>query len=138
MSLHHLDTKVARPVLFIIYFWFGILKVFGLSPASTIVYNTFEKTIPIIPFGTFIILFGLFECLIGILFLIPRFTRVAVCLLFAHIAMTLLPLFILTQETWQSFLVPTMEGQYIIKNLLIIALAITVASHIHKTTRVKN
>jgi hypothetical protein len=41
------------------------------------------------------------------------------------------PLVLLTEETWQSFLVPTLEGQYIIKNLVIISTAIGIASHLH-------
>jgi uncharacterized membrane protein YkgB len=44
---------------------------------------------------------------------------------------TFLPLFILPQETWSGFLVPTLEGQYIIKNLVLIAAAIGIAAHLH-------
>ena len=41
------------------------------------------------------------------------------------------PLVLLPSETWQSFFVPTLEGQYIIKNLVIIAAAIGIAAHLH-------
>ena len=51
-------------------------------------------------------------------------------LLFPHIVMTALPLFFLTGVTWQTNFVPTLEGQYIIKNLLIIALAISLAARL--------
>jgi uncharacterized membrane protein YkgB len=44
---------------------------------------------------------------------------------------TFMPLVLLTTETWTGFLVPTLEGQYIIKNLVIIAAAIGIASHLH-------
>jgi uncharacterized membrane protein YkgB len=44
---------------------------------------------------------------------------------------TVMPLFMLPSATWSAFLVPTMEGQYIIKNILIIAAAIVVAAHVH-------
>ena len=64
---------VARFGLFVIFFWFGILKVLGMSPASPLVAELFAKTIPFMSFGTFIILFGLFECLIGVLFAIRGF-----------------------------------------------------------------
>jgi uncharacterized membrane protein YkgB len=38
------------------------------------------------------------------------------------------PLVLVPEYTWQSFLVPTLEGQYIIKNMVIIAVAIGIAS----------
>jgi uncharacterized membrane protein YkgB len=41
------------------------------------------------------------------------------------------PLYFLPSETWTGFMVPTLEGQYIIKNLLIIAAAVGVAAHLH-------
>jgi uncharacterized membrane protein YkgB len=42
------------------------------------------------------------------------------------------PLVILPNETWQKTLVPTLEGQYIIKNLVIIALALVIGAHLSK------
>ena len=93
--------------------------------------NLFTETIPFMDFHTFYIAFGLFECLIGILFLIKGMERVVIPLLFLHIFTTLGPLVLLPGETWQSFMVPTLEGQYIIKNLVIIATAIGIAAHLH-------
>jgi len=124
------SIPVARFSLFVVFFWFGILKVIGLSPASSLVQNLFEQTVGFMSFGTFIILFGLFECLIGILFVIPGLERVVIPLLFLHMVTTFMPLFVLPAVTWSGFLVPTLEGQYIIKNLLIIAAAIGIASHL--------
>ncbi len=82
-------------------------------------------------FDTFIILFGLFECLIGILFIFPNLVRVVIPLLFLHMITTFMPLFLLPEVTWSGFLVPTLEGQYIIKNLVIIATAVAIAAHLH-------
>jgi uncharacterized membrane protein YkgB len=126
-----LSVPVARIGLFIVFFWFGILKVLDLSPASPLVQNLFEHTMPIMPFGTFMVLFGLFECVIGILFLIRGAERIVIPLLFIHMITTILPLFVLTEVTWSGFLTPTLEGQYIIKNVVIIAAAIGIASHVH-------
>lgn len=120
----------ARVAVFILYFWFGILKVLGLSPANPLVQNLMEKTLPFMTFSTFIILFGLFEMLIGILFLIPRLERVVIPLLAFHMATTVMPLVLLPTVAWSGFMVPTMEGQYIIKNILIIAVAIGIAARI--------
>ncbi len=128
---HRISIPFARFSLFVIFFWFGILKVIGLSPASPLVQNLFEQTISFMSFSTFIILFGLFECLIGILFIIRGFERIASSLLLLHMITTFLPLFILPNVTWGGFLIPTLEGQYIIKNLVIMAVAIGIVSHLH-------
>lgn len=130
-----ISMPIARVGLFVIFFWFGILKVFGLSPASGIVENLFNHTFPFMSFGTFLILFGLFECLIGILFLIRGAERVVIPLLFIHMITTFGPLFLLPQETWNGFLIPTLEGQYIIKNLVVIATAIGIAANLQPISK---
>jgi uncharacterized membrane protein YkgB len=122
---------LARFGLFVVFFWFGILKVIGLSPASGVVQRLFEHTIHFMNFPTFLVIFGVFECVIGILFLIRGCERVVIPLLFIHMVTTFGPLVYLPSETWQKFMVPTLEGQYIIKNLVIIAAAIGIAAHVH-------
>lgn len=121
---------VARFGLFVVFFWFGALKVLGLSPASGVVARLFESTIPFMSFDAFLILFGLFECLIGVLFIIKGAERFVIPLLFIHMITTFGPLVFLPSETWSAFMVPTLEGQYIIKNLVIIATAIGVAAKV--------
>jgi uncharacterized membrane protein YkgB len=123
-------VPMARFGLFVIFFWFGALKVVGLSPASALVEKLFQQTIPFMSFGTFIILFGLFECLIGVLFLIKGLERVVLPLLLLHMITTFMPLFLLPAVTWSGFLVPTLEGQYIIKNLVVIAAAMSIAANV--------
>jgi uncharacterized membrane protein YphA (DoxX/SURF4 family) len=121
------SERISRLALFIIYFWFGALKVFELSPASPMVLTLCEKTLPFIAPETFLVLFGLFEMIVGVLFLIPRFQKPAIILLALHLTTTFMPLVVLPSLTWSSAFVPTMEGQYIIKNLLIIALAVNLS-----------
>lgn len=89
-----------------------------------------QKTLPFLSFSTFIILFGIYEMIIGLLFIIPRLERVAIAILIPHIIMTSLPLIFLPGMTWEGFLVPTMEGQYIIKNLVIVALALATGARL--------
>lgn len=122
---------LARLGLFIVFFWFGILKVIGNSPASPMVKTLYEDMFPIIPFSMFIVLFGFLEALIGILFLIKGAERVVIPIMLFHMTTTILPLFLLPEITWTSFMVPTLEGQYIIKNILIIACAIGIATYLH-------
>jgi uncharacterized membrane protein YkgB len=124
------SIPLARVGLFIIFFWFGFLKILGLSPADQLVQNLFEHTVPFMSFSTFLVLFGLFEMLIGVLFLIKGAERLVIPLLFIHMITTFLPLFVLPQDTWSGFLVPTLEGQYIIKNLALIAAAVGIAAQL--------
>jgi uncharacterized membrane protein YkgB len=142
MSLQTIDIKlihffrrvsvpVARFALFVVFFWFGFLKIVNLSPASAVVQQLFENTIPFMSFSVFIILFGIFECVIGILFLIRGAERVVIPMLLIHMITTFGPLVFLPGETWSGVFIPTFEGQYIIKNLVIIASAIGIASHLH-------
>lgn len=127
-----LSIPFARFAIFVVFFWFGLLKVIGESPANPLVSSLLEKTLPFITFDQFILLFGLFEMLIGVVFLIPRLERLAIFLLMAHMVTTVMPLFLLPTVAWQKAWVPTLEGQYIIKNLAIIGLAISIAAHLHR------
>lgn len=133
-----ISVPLARFGLFIIFFWFGMLKVLGLSPASPLVEALFRETIPFMTFATFNVLFGGFEALIGVLFLKRGLERIVIPLLFLHMITTFMPLFLLPQVTWSGFMVPTMEGQYIIKNLVIIAAAVTIAAHLHPLRKSKS
>jgi uncharacterized membrane protein YkgB len=148
MSLASLDASIiqffrrisiqtARVGLFVVFFWFGALKVIGQSPASGLVQSLFERTVPIMPFATFIILFGLYECLIGVLFLIRGAERIVIPLLLLHMITTFLPLMFLPEVTWSGFFVPTLEGQYIIKNLVIIAAAAGIAAQLESLPKRK-
>jgi Predicted membrane protein len=130
VTLRKVTLPVARVAIFVVYFWFGILKVLELSPASPLVIALLDKTMPFMGPETFLICFGVFEVVIGVLFLIPRLGRLALLMLFIHLITTVMPLFLLSSETWSQTMVPTLEGQYIIKNVLIVALAVVVISNL--------
>jgi len=126
-----ISVPFARFSLFIIFFWFGTLKLLDLSPATPLVHTLFDSTLAwLLPFTTFYMLFALFEIIIGILFLVRGTERIVMPLLLIHMITTALPLFVLTGGTFSAPFVPTMEGQYIIKNLALIAAAIGIASHL--------
>jgi len=120
-----------RIAIFVIYVWFGMLKVLGLSPAGSLVHDLFNATIHFMSFDTFYILFAWFEVLIGVMFLVPKFTRYVLPLLLIHMVTTFLPLIFLPGEAWSGFMVLTLPGQYIVKNLVIIAVAMGIAAHTH-------
>lgn len=127
-----ISLPLARFSIFLVYFWFGALKVFcDYGAANPMVVALLDKTMSFIPPALFLIGFGAFEMVIGLTFLIPQLNRIGLVLLTFHLFATITPLILLPHLTWQGFLVPTLEGQYIIKNILIVALAVAILSHTH-------
>lgn len=128
--MRKVQLPFARIALFVVFFWFGVLKVYGASPASPLVEHLLQKTLPFVTFSQFIVFFGIYEMVIGIAFLIPKLERLAIALLAVHMVTTFMPLVLLRETTWQAPFIPTLEGQYIIKNLVIIALAMGIAANL--------
>lgn len=128
----------ARVALFVVFFYFGILKVLGLSPASSLAETLTARTVGLQYFDTLFITLSLVECAIGILFLVPKATRVVVPLLLVHMAVVCAPLALVPDMVWRGFFVPTLEGQYIIKNLVIVAVAVGIAAQTTPIARKKD
>lgn len=119
----HNAEWLGRIAMAIVFFWFGILKILDVSPAAGLVHDLLQMTLPFIPYSFFIIFLGVWEALIGVLFLFPRITKFTLWLMGVQMFTTFGPLLFLPRATWSTFLlVPTLEGQYIIKNLVIIAM----------------
>lgn len=124
MARYSLD--VLRFALGVIFIWFGALKFFpGLSPAEELVRNTIYFFDP----DFFLPILATWEVLIGIGFLSGFFTnklqRATILLLFMQMVGAALPLILLPEVCWTNFpFVLTLEGQYIIKNLVIIGSAL--------------
>lgn len=127
--LRRWHIPLARLALFIVFFWFGVIKVIGLSPATPLAVMLTERTIGAEHFTTLFFILTLLECFIGVLFLLPNATRVVIPLLLLHMVLVCSPLILVSEMTWSGFMIPTLEGQYIIKNAVIVALAIGIASH---------
>ena len=109
---------ILRIGLGIIFFWFGILKFFpGVSPAEELVKNTVYFMDP----DLFLPILAAWETLIGIGLISGKFMRLTLLLLFLQMPGTALPIVILPDVVWNSFpFALTLEGQYIIKNLVLI------------------
>lgn len=115
---------IARIALFVIYFYFGILKVIGLSPADKLAIGFAER----MGLGAYAhelyLALAIIECAIGLLILVPRLTRVAILLMLTHMLVVCAPLVLYPGAVWSSPFVPSLEGQYIIKNAALVALAL--------------
>ena len=123
-------VTLLRYSLGIIYIWFGALKPLGLSPAQELVENTvywFENP------KTFVPILGIWEVVIGITMIIKPLIRVSIILLFIQMPGTFLPSVLFPEVCFTSFpLGLTLEGQYIVKNLIIISAALVVGSTVRK------
>jgi len=120
-----------RIALGIVFFWFGALKLVpGLSPAEDLAGRTIEAlTFGVVPASVALPILALWEVGIGVGLLVGRWMRVTLLLLFVQMAGTITPLFLFPAETWVHFpLVPTLEGQYIIKNIVLVAAAIVIGA----------
>jgi len=118
----------ARFSIFLIFFWFGFIKLIGLSPAGPLAEALIANTVGMQYFEVLFKLLAVIECIIGLLFLIPRATRTVIPLLLGHMLLVCTPLILVPEYVWKSFLVPSLEGQYIIKNAVVIAVAIGIAA----------
>ncbi len=114
--------------LAIIFIWFGVLKVIGFSPATELVTNTIYWFSP----TWFIPFLGIWEILIGVCILYKPFIRVGLFLMGIQMCGTFLPLLLLPQivYTQGNPFYLTLEGQYIIKNLILITAAMVIGSHV--------
>ena len=108
----------------IIFVWFGALKLVpGMSPADQIATETtMTLTFGLLSENVARLLLAFLELAIGIGLLTGRFLRVTLLLLFAQMAGTLTPLALSPDQIWSEFpFVLTLEGQYIMKNAVLIS-----------------
>ena len=123
-----MSLLLSRFAIFVIYFWFGSLKLIDSSPANPLVESLLSKTLPYVSFNQFIVFLGIWEMVIGVIFLIPKLEKAAITILALHMITTFMPLLLLPTMAWKGFLIPTLEGQYMIKNLITIALAVNIVT----------
>jgi uncharacterized membrane protein YphA (DoxX/SURF4 family) len=115
-----------------IFFWFGFQKYFpGVSSAEDLA----TRTIDVMSFGMVkapysMPILATWEVLIGLGFLTGKYLRLTVILLYAQMAGTIFPLFVFPDETFFVIpFIPTIEGQYIIKNIIIITASMVILAH---------
>lgn len=122
---------ITRVALGVVFFWFGFLKFF---PGESSAEDLATRTISAITFGSLSPavsgpLLAAWECAIGLGLLTGKALRLTLVLLFLQMLGTLLPLAIFPHETFTRIpFVPSLEGQFIIKNLVIIGAAMIVGA----------
>ncbi len=130
-GLARLGVPVLRMSLGIVFLWFGVLKFFpGLSPAQSLAERTIQDlTLGLIGPSVSLPLLAAWETVIGLGLIVGRFLRAILLLLAVQMIGTFLPLLFYPSETFTQFpYAPTLEGQYIIKNLVLIGAAMVVGA----------
>lgn len=141
-GLEALDVRITRAMarhgllllrvsLGVVFLWFGALKFFpGLSPAQGLA----SRTISVLSFGLVppsvsLPVLAAWECVIGLGLLAGARLREVLLLLFLQMAGTLTPIFLFPGEVFTRVpYAPTLEGQYIIKNVVLVAAGIVVGA----------
>jgi uncharacterized membrane protein YphA (DoxX/SURF4 family) len=141
-SFETLDRKVTtvlaaaaipflRIALSIAFLWFGALKIVpGLSPAQDLATRTIEVlSLGLVPAAVSLPVLAVWEVLIGLGLLTGRFLRATLLLLAVQMLGTMTPLLLFPAETFSVFpIAPTLEGQYIIKNLVLVGAAMVIGA----------
>ena len=130
-TLALVSVPLLRVALGIVFLWFGVLKFFpDLSPAETLAARTIEQlTFGAITPDVALPVLATWETLIGLGLILGRWLRAVLFLLAVQMVGTFTPLVLFPGETFSSFpFVPTLEGQYIIKNVVLVAAAMAVGA----------
>jgi uncharacterized membrane protein YkgB len=115
----------------VVFLWFGVLKFFpGMSPAQDLAARTIEAlSLGHVRPALSVPLLAALETAIGLGLLTGRFLRVTVLLLLLQMLGTVTPLALFPEETFTQFpIAPTLEGQYIIKNIVLVSAAILIGA----------
>ena len=134
--LERYGITALRIALAVVFIWFGTLKVIGRSPVEDLV----KDTIYFLPEDTFFIIIGVWEIIIGIGLLIPVALRFTLLLFWLQMAGTFLSLIILPGRAFQDGnpLLLTVTGEFIIKNLVLIAAGLVIGSTVRRRALPKN
>ena len=133
--------RLLRISVGIVFFWFGVLKFFpGMSPAATLA----VKTMHILTFGTVsdplaLVVLAAWECAIGLGLIFGLWLRLTLFLLWMQMLGTLTPLVFFPHACFTHIpYAPTLEGQYIIKNLVLISAGIVIGGTVRNSGRAKS
>ena len=122
MAAH--GVMLLRIALGIVFFWFGALKVLGVSPVGELVAHTYG----FLPAQPFLMFLGVWEIAIGIGLIFKIALRLSLGLLWLQMAGTFLapalsPTIFFNHH---NFFLLTTEGEFVIKNLVLVTAGIVI------------
>ncbi|MFT7841460.1 DUF417 family protein [Saccharothrix sp. BKS2] len=125
-SLRALSVPLLRGSLGVVFVWFGALKVAGATPVADLV----ARTVPWLDPGTFVLLLGVVEVVLGMALVAGRRLRWVALLVVLHLCGTFLTLVVQPTVAFRTGnpLLLTMTGEFVVKNLVLITAALAVMS----------
>lgn len=141
-SLAHVDRRIThwmakhgvgilRVALGVVFLWFGVLKFFpGVSAEESLATRTIGAvTFGLVPPDVGRVILAVWECAIGLGLITHKALRLTLFLLFAQMVGALVPLVLFPELTFRTIpIVPTLQGQFIIKNFVLIGAALIVGA----------
>jgi hypothetical protein len=122
------STVILRGSLALVFCWFGALKLIpGLSPAEHLAGQTLQVlSLGFVKPAIGLPLLGIAEVALGIAVLLWARAKYTIPLLLLHLAGTVTPMLLFPHETFAQFPIPTLVGQYILKNVVLVAAALAI------------
>lgn len=126
LQKHH--VVMMQAALGLVFVWFGLLKLIGLSPVEDLV----AATVPLVDGAWAVPFLGVWEIAIGILLLWGRFVRIMLALFVVQMLGTFSILVVHPALAFQGYnpLLLTVEGEFVVKNLVLLAAGLSVGAHL--------
>ena len=125
------SIQLLRVAVGLVFLAFGLLKFIpGVSPVEELTIKTTDAlSFDLVPGGIAIVLIASLECIIGLLPISGRGLRIAVYLLAGQLIGILAPLVLFSGRLFDGpHHAPTLEGQYVVKDFILVAAGFVVAS----------
>ncbi len=126
-EMHHWGIPVLRLALGLVFLWFGALKLAGVSPVVKLISQTYS----FFPQPAFIKVLGLWEVIIGLGLILRLGLRPTLILLWLQLAGTFIAVALAPSMFYSSGnpLLLTLEGEFVAKNLVLIAASIVIGGY---------
>jgi len=129
-SFRRISLPLLRFSLGLVFVWFGALKVVGTTPVADLV----ARTVPFLDRTWFVPMLGAFEVALALALMIGRGLRWVTAVMVLHLCGTFL---VFVTQPGRAFqhgnpLLLTTEGEFVLKNIVLIAAAIVVATHVRR------
>jgi uncharacterized membrane protein YkgB len=124
--VNRLSLPLLRISLGVIFIWFGALKLTDSTPIADLV----AATVPFLPGSWFVPTLGGFEVILGVALLVGRRIAIVVAVMVAHLGGTFMVLVMQPEVVFQrdNPLLLTMTGEFVVKNVVLIAAGVVLAS----------
>ena len=125
--MHRWGIPILRFTLGTVFLWFGSLKIFNVSPVAGLIAGTYS----FLPLQTFMAVLGVWEVIIGIGLIFKLSLRITLAFLWIQMAGTLFSLILNPSIFFQggNLLLLTTEGEFVVKNLVLIAAGIVIGGY---------